>query len=254
MNEEESIKSQLGAAGREYQELGGWAAFRSGEWLFMLIRKSFTNYWERANAEYFQQKYGTMDPDALARKLTSVAAKNAALLGGAAGALVSADEITALVTGAEGGVGLPANLAVAATVIGGAAILLMRLQLQLLANLGKIYGVPLDPNDPEDILTIIAFALGGAAAEAAGNAGIKIGGRFAGYGVKQTFKKETLAALKRIAAKAGVRLLKRQLVNATIPVVSIILGGSWNFTATKTMAHVARRHFVGRHKSGGGHH
>jgi uncharacterized protein (DUF697 family) len=122
----------------------------------------------------------------------------------------------------------------------------MRLQLQLLANLGKIYGVPLDPNDPEDILTIIAFALGGAAAEAAGNAGMKIGGTLAARAVKETFKKETLATLKRIAAKAGVRILQRSLVKATIPVVSIMLGGSWNFTATKAMARVARRHFAAR--------
>lgn len=246
MNEEESLKSQLGAAGQEYRELGGWAAFRSGEWLALLIGKSFANYWERAHAEYFQKKYGTMDVDILASKLTSVAAKNAALLGGVAGAMVTADEITAVVSGAEGGIGLPANLAVAATVIGGEAILLMRLQLQLLANLGKIYGVPLDPNDPEDILTIIAFALGGAAAEAAGNAGMKIGGTLAARAVKETFKKETLATLKRIAAKAGVRILQRSLVKATIPVVSIMLGGSWNFTATKAMARVARRHFAAR--------
>jgi hypothetical protein len=107
MNEEESLKSQLGAAGQEYRELGGWAAFRSGEWLALLIGKSFANYWERAHAEYFQKKYGTMDVDILASKLTSVAAKNAALLGGVAGAMVTADEITAVVSGAEGGSACP---------------------------------------------------------------------------------------------------------------------------------------------------
>ena len=64
--------------------------------------------------------------------------------------------------------------------------------------------------------------------------------------MKETFKKETLTTLKRIAAKAGVRILQRSLVKATIPVVSIMLGGSWNFTATKAMARVARRHFAAR--------
>lgn len=246
MNEEGGMKSQLKAAGLEYRALGGWAAFRSGEWLLPLIRKSFANYWESANADYFQAKYGTMDPDALADKLTSVAAKNAALLGGAAGVMVSTDEIAAIVTGAEGGFGLPANLAVAATVIGGEAILLIRLQLQLLANLGKIYGAPLDPDDPEDILTIFAFALGGSAAEAAGMAGMKVGGKIAGRAVKNVFKKEALATLKRVAAKAGVRVLQRSLVKSTIPVVSIMLGGAWNFGTTKAMARVARHHFAAR--------
>lgn len=246
MTEKDDIKRQLGAAAGEYRALGGWSAFRSGEWLLALIRKSFATYWKNANAEYFQKKYGMMDSDALASKLTSVAAKNAALLGAVAGAMVSADEIAAIVTGGEGLVGLPANLALAATVICGEALLLVRIQLQLLANLGKIYGVPLDPDDPEDILTIIAFALGGSVAETAGMVGMKVGAKLAGHVTKEIFKKEVLATLKRVAAKAGVRILQRSLVKSTIPIASIAIGGSWNFMATKTMARVACRHFATR--------
>lgn len=46
--------------------------------------------------------------------------------------------ILCIVTGAEGGVGLPANLAIADTAIGTEAILMMRFQLQLVANLAKL--------------------------------------------------------------------------------------------------------------------
>src|SRR5207247_2383062 len=137
--------------------------------------RSFRNYWERSTVEYFCAKYGTTDADKIAGRLIAVAAKNAAILGALTAAAVSVDEIVAILTVAEGGIGLPANLAIAGAAISAEAILLVRFQLQLVANLAKLYGVPLDPDDPEDILTILAFALGGSAADMAGKAGAKIG-------------------------------------------------------------------------------
>jgi len=240
------IKKQLDQAKIDYKEVGGWPSLKSGEWLWKLIQKSFANYWEKANIKYFETKYGTKDRVKIAKKLTAVTAKNAAILGGVTGAAISTDEIVAIATGAEGGVGLPANLAIAAAGIGGEAILLIRFQLQLVANLGKLYDVPLDPDDPEDILTILAFALGGSAADAAGKFGMKVGGKMAGRAAKNVFKKETLAALKRIAAKVGIKILQRTIVKYTIPIVSIGIGSGWNYTSTKTVAKIATKHFEQR--------
>ena len=160
------IKLLLEEARKDYEEIGGWRALKSGDWLWLLIQKSFASYWEKANVEYFQEKYKTQDKTKIAEKLIAVTAKNAAVLGAATGAAVSADEITGIVTAGGGGIGIPANLAIAATALGSEAILLVRFQLQLVANLGKLYGVPLDPDDPEDILTILAFAVGGSVAVA----------------------------------------------------------------------------------------
>jgi len=53
------------------------------------------------------------------------------------GAAISADEIAAL---GGGGVSLPANIAIRVTAISLEAIGLIRLQVQLIANLGKLYG------------------------------------------------------------------------------------------------------------------
>lgn len=248
MNE---IKEKLSEAKQDYKEVGGWSSFKSGQWLWQIIQKSFSNYWNNANVEYFESKYGTKDTEKLAKKLISVAAKNAAILGGITGAAISTDEIVAIATGGEGGVGLPANIAIAATGIGAEAILLIRFQLQLVANLGKLYGVPLDPDDPEDILTILAFALGGSAADIAGKFGMKVGGKLAGRTAKAVFKKETLAALKRIAAKVGVKILQRSIVKYTIPVASIGIGTGWNYTFTKTVAKIATKHFKQRSKEFG---
>lgn len=248
MTDKSDIKRQIVEAKRDYEEVGGWSSFKSGDWLFKIVHKSFANYWNNANVEYFESKYGTKDKEIIAKKLIAVAAKNAAILGGVTGAAISTDELVAIVTGGEALVGLPANIAIAAAGIGGEAILLLRIQLQLVANLAKLYGVPLDPDDPEDILTILAFALGGAAAEEAGKFGMKVGGKLAGNAIKTVLKKETLAAFKRIAAKAGVKILQRSVVKYTIPFASIAIGTAWNYASTKTIAKLAIKHFKQRAK------
>ena len=77
-----------------------------------------------------------------------VAANSSALLGAVVGTGVSTDEVFAIATGGGGGVGLPVNIAIGAAAIGSEMILLVRLQLQLVANLGRLYGAPLDADDP----------------------------------------------------------------------------------------------------------
>jgi len=248
MTDKDDIKQQLAEAKRDYEEVGGWQSFKSGEWLFKIVHKSFSNYFNKANVEYFESKYGTKDKEIIAKKLIAVAAKNAAILGGVTGAAISSDELVAIFTGGEALVGIPANIAIAAAGVGGEAILLLRIQLQLVANLAKLYGVPLDPDDPEDILVILAFALGGAAAEEAGKFGMKVGGKLAGLAVKAVLKKETLAAFKRIAAKVGIKILQRSILKYTVPIVSIGIGYGWNYTTTKKVGALAIKHFDQRAK------
>ena len=242
----ESIKEQLINAKNYVTELGGLTAFKSGEWLFPLIQKSFKNYWEKANAEYFKDKYLSQDLDFIAGKIISVAARNTAIIGAATGATVSADEIVGLITGGEGIVGLPANIAIAMTAMSSEAVLLLQFQLKLVANLGKLYEVPLDPDDPEDVLTILAFAIGGSIAEEAGKFGMKIGGNLAKETVRKYIKKEVLETLKQIGKKLGVKILQGTIIKYTVPIVSIGLGTGWNYSTTRTIGKIAKKHFIKR--------
>ena len=82
----------------------------------------------------------------------------------------------------------------------------------------------------------------------AGKFGMKVGGKLA-RAAKGVFKKEVLAALKRIAARVGIKILQRSIVKYTIPMASIGIGAGWNYTSVKAVARIARRHFVQR----GGH-
>jgi uncharacterized protein (DUF697 family) len=243
-DEIDEIKGQVEVAKNEYEELGGWTSFKSGDWLGTLIQRSFRNYWERANVEYFENKYGTKDKEKIAIKLIRVAARNASLLGGISGATISTDELVGVFTIGEGGVGLPANFAIAFTTIFTEAVVLIRLQLQLVANLGKLYGSPLDPDDPEDVLVILAFALGGGVADLAGKAGMRIGGKLAGSAVEAVFKKELSAVFKRISAKLGLKILQRTVMKYAVPVASVGIGLGWNYFATKTVGKLAIKHFT----------
>lgn len=247
----ESIRKQLVEAQKEVEELGGWEAFKSGQWLYKLIKKSFANYWQRGNAEYFKRKYRTDDEAFLIKKLTEVAARNAAIIGAITGAVVSTNEIMVIIqamgTPASGGstlIPLPAQVAIALTVLAGEAVLLVRFQLQLVANIGRIRGVQLDPNDPEDILTILAFALGGALAEEAGRLGMKIGGKLAANAAKAIFRKQLLAALKKMAARIGIKLLQRTIIKYVVPLASIGIGSGWNYFSTKAVSRIADKHFL----------
>ena len=133
----------------------GWPAFKNGEWLPILVRKSFKAYYDNANAAYFLRKYPGQPKDAIVKKLTIVAAKNAAILGAITGAAVSVDEIVALVTTApSGGLSLPAQITAGLTALAAEAVVLIGIQLKLIAEIAKLLGVHLNPEDPEDILLI----------------------------------------------------------------------------------------------------
>ena len=242
----EDLRKQIQEAKKDVEELGGLHAFKTGNWLFELIKKSFKNYWQRANSDYFREKYKSKDTEFIISRLTEVAARNAGLLGALTGVAVSTDEIVAFFTGGEGGVGIPANVAIALTAVAAEAVVLIRIQLQLVANIGKLYGINLDPDDPEDILTILAFAAGGAVAEEAGRFGMKVGSTLAVDLTKKYISKETLEVLKRIGAKLGIKILQRTIVKYVVPLASVVIGAGWNYIATKAVGKIAKKHFISR--------
>jgi hypothetical protein len=53
----ESLRNKVKHAKAEANELRGWQALKTGEWHFKLKKKSFNNYRERGNAEYFKNEY-----------------------------------------------------------------------------------------------------------------------------------------------------------------------------------------------------
>ena len=68
-NDRDSLKRKIESAKAEVEEVGGLAAFKSGDWFINLIRKCFRNYYERATSDYFSAKYPGFSEDKLLSKI-----------------------------------------------------------------------------------------------------------------------------------------------------------------------------------------
>ena len=232
---------------KEVEKLGGWAGAKTGNWLLPLVQNSFRKYFEKADAEYFRKKYPNATDQQIVKKIINLATGNATILGGIVGAAVSIDEIVAIVVALpSGGLTLPAQLGIAGVAIAAEAILLTRIQLRMIANIAKVHGVPLDPNDPEDALLVLWLSLGGSAAESLGGAAAKAGGKMAEKVIRKQISGETLKAMQKLAAKTGQKILQRSIVKYAVPGVSIAVGSLWNFVTTKAAGQIANKYFTDR--------
>src|SRR6202051_5012927 len=111
----DAIRQQLKEVAIEVKQLGGWSGFKSGEWLFQLMEKTFRHYSQNAAKESFPLEFPGRTRAEIAEQLIASASNKAALAGAITGAAVSADELGGLFTAGEGGMGLPLNMAVAVT-------------------------------------------------------------------------------------------------------------------------------------------
>ncbi len=141
----DAIRQQLKEVAMEVKQLGGWSGFKSGEWLFQLMEKTFRHYSQNAAKESFPLEFPGRTRAEIAEMLIASASNKAALAGAITGAAVSADELVGLFTAGEGVIGLPVNIAVAATAICSEVFFTARIQLQLVARLAALYGAALDP-------------------------------------------------------------------------------------------------------------
>jgi uncharacterized protein (DUF697 family) len=243
----EGIREQLKEAVDEITHLGGWSNFKNGDWLFQLMERTFRHYAELSAAEKFALEFPRLNRAEIAEKLIDAASKKAAIAGAVTGAAVSADELVGLFTAGEAVVGLPVNLAVAATAICAEVFFTARIQLQLVARLASLYGAPLDLENPDDLLAIMNFAFGGAAAEALSKEMAKSGAKIsAGVVSSYLAKRESFEVLKRFAKKLGYKLLRRSIVNGVVPGVSMVMGAFWNQRTTRSIGRNAQKFFERR--------
>lgn len=226
--------------------LGGWAGLKSGTWFYEFARSTFRTYYERATPEYLREKYPGASTEFISSRLIRVAAKNAMLLGTVTGAAISADELAGLLTAGEGGVGLPANILLGLAAVGAELVLLVRFQLQMVAGLARLYGAELDSDDPEDVLTVFMFALGGSLADQAGRMGMKVGARATRKMVERRMRRELLTPWKLLGERVGAKLVSRSLLKYAVPMVSVGIGAAWNYATTRAMGRLARQHFLER--------
>jgi EcsC protein family len=242
-------KRDLEKQKKQIEELGGLSAFRSGDWLPKLVARSFRSYYENATPEYFQAKYPKLTREQILNKIRKAAMRQAALVGGGSGLLMSSNELLALFTGGEMLMGLAGNALVAGLTIGGDLVSVTLIQLRLVVSTARLYGIELDLDDPEDIWIVLGFALGGEVGHELSHLGAKIGGNLTKRAIKKHLSGEVLVAVKKIASKLGFKLLQRSVLALAIPGVSIAAGALLNRAFTSRIARIAQRHFEERSAS-----
>jgi tellurite resistance protein len=204
-------------------------------------QKVVRSYDRNARAEYFQQKYPGLSPDEIADILTSVTVRYATIAGAVTGAAATANQI-----GALSSVGM--TIAVMAGAIGAEMVYLARIQMRLILDLSVVYDLQLDPDDPEDMLMIFGYALGVAPADMLGK-GLQVVARGgAQNAVKKYISKGTLKAIQDFAKRIGIRILQKSILKYGIPVVSAVVGSSYNYVATKSIGGIAKNHLKNRGK------
>lgn len=106
----------------------------------------------------------------------------------------------------------------------------------------------LDADDPEDMMMIFGYALGIAPTEMLGK-GIQVATRGATeYAVRKYVSKGTLKAIQDFGKRIGIRILQKSILKYTVPVVSAVVGSSYNYVTTKTLGRIAKSHISNRGK------
>ena len=212
---------------------------KSGQWFVVLLQKVVQSYDRNARAEYFQQKYPGLPRDEIADKLTSITVRYATIAGGITGAAASAGQLTTLLSGGM-------SVAVMISAIGAEMLYLSRIQMRLVLDMTVVYDMPLDPDDPEDILMIFGYALGVAPAEMLGK-GVQVAAKGATeYIIKKYVSNTTRIAILNAGKKIGVKILQRTIIKYGVPVISTAVGSSYNYLATKSVGAIAKAHIKNR--------
>lgn len=191
---------------------------KSGGWFTKLCAQALRSYTEKATWEYFQQKYKGVPADGVVGQQIKLAAKYAMIEGG-----ISASLYTGTIAATIGTLGGASPATVPAGVVTFMVDLtfITQLQMRLAHDIAVLYRIPLDVNDPEDMMKLVRVAFGIKAGEVA-----RTGMRFVPGVVRQVLKKyysgPLLAAAKSLPL-VGKLLLQRNVIKFGIPGVGIPL-------------------------------
>ena len=209
---------------------------KSGKWFEKLIAFSLKSYTEKVDWKYFQDKYEGVPADAVVDQRIKMAARYASLEGG-----LSAGAYTAAVVATIGTLGgaSPLTVPAAATTLLVDVAFLTQLQLRLAYDISVLYGVRLDPTDPDDMWKLIRVAFTIKSGEVVREGALKVVPALMRPVVKKFVSGPDLAAAKGLPF-VGKYLLQRNVIKIAIPAVGVPLAIGLNHWTTVVAGHHAR--------------
>jgi uncharacterized tellurite resistance protein B-like protein len=230
------------------------ASSQSNDWFSRLLTETLKRYGNKASANFLVKKYKGWPKDEIAKKYIKQQARMAALAGAISATAVSAAAIGSVAL-ASSIVSIPG---VAITIpVGLAAVWVeikytVRLQIQTAYELCNLYGLSFNLDDPEDVQEIFAIGMGIKAGESIGNVLQRLAPgvamqqtrRFMRTGIRRSIQDWAAKNLSRQIARRY--LTEKVLLNAIVPVFSIVLAGGWNYYFTKGLGRTIQTKVRGR--------
>lgn len=229
-------------------------ANQSRDWFSRLMTETLKRYARNASTDYLVQKYPGLPKDIIAERYIVQQARMAALAGAASATVVSAAAVgsVALASSVVGVPGLAITLPIGIAAFAVETGYTVRLQIRTAYDLCNLYGLSVDPDDPEDVQEIFAMGMGIKAGELTGNALQRLAPgvamqqtrRFMRTGIRRAFQGWASKNLSRTIARRY--LAEKILLSAFVPGISIILAAGWNYYFTKGLGRTIQARVRGR--------
>jgi len=232
------VLDDLRAAARSYTV----DDIRGGGWFVRFLHHCIETYAKKVDAQYFKDKYPGLPPAVIVERQIALAKNYAAIEGGLSGAAYSAAVVTTI---GSGGGSSPITLPAAALSFTADLFFTTQLQFRLAYDMAVLYGVPIDVDDPEDLVDLLKVAFGIKAGELAQQAVSKLAPQAVKAGVKGVFKGAVLEFMKALPV-VGKYLLQKNIVKFAIPVVNVPLSAGMNYWWTHAIAKRARSIYHGQ--------
>lgn len=207
-----------------------------GSWFRKAALEHMRRHSQSVTRAYWDKVYPRLDVEKRADAVIARACRRASVAGVLASAGASTGEIVSIFTeGLAAPIGVPA---VALSMCSEAAYTTL-LQIDLVCDLGSIYGVPFNVDDIGDVTTLFGLALDMPERRAP-----KRGDADADANAKPVGLTERLLVLEdgEGARLIGRKLLEDALVRNVVPVVGMAISARWNYVATRRLAHAVRRY------------
>lgn len=232
------VRAEMGRL-REFASGLSAREIRSGDWFAKFLSFSLGSYTANVDADFLRRKYPDLPVDAVVDARIRLAARYASIEGG----LSATAYTTALAaTMGSGGAASPFTVPAALTAFGVDMTFLSQLQLRTAWDISVLYGVDLDPEDPEDLWHLIRVAFAIKVGETGGGALVHAVPAVVRPMVKRIFSRGTLRAVKSLPV-VGKHLLQRNIVKFAMPGVTIPLTATVNYWTTKVSGDYAKSIF-----------
>jgi hypothetical protein len=225
------------------------ASKQSRDWFSRLMSETIKRYAKKASTDFLVKKYPGLPKDIIAERYIEQQARMAALAGAASAAVVSAAVTSSIVAVPSAAITMPVGIAALVVETG----YTVRLQTRTAYDLCNLYGLSVDPDDPEDVQEIFAMGMGIKVGEWTGNAlqrlvpgvAMQQARGFMRTGlIRRKFQDWASKSLSREIARRY--LTEKFLLTAVVPGISIILAAGWNYYFTKGLGRTVQARVRGR--------